>query len=71
MTEEEGMITETAMTEDEDMITEAVAIRTEALSRGGVATRTGVAIRGVKDKKGGQGGVVEGDSSSSNIMATH
>ncbi len=53
------------------MITEAVAIRTEALSRVGVATRTEVAIRGVEDKENGQGGVVQGDGSSSNIMATH
>ncbi len=72
MTEDEGMITETAMTEEEDgiteaamteeegMITEAVAIRAEALSRGGVVTRTDVAIRGVEDKKVGQGGVVQG-----------
>ncbi len=71
MTEEESMITETAMTEDEDKISEAVAIRAEALSREGMATRTEVATRGVQDKEGGQGGVVQGNGSSSNIMATH
>ncbi len=60
MTEEEDMISETAMREDEDMITEAVAIRAEALSREGIVIRTEVAIIGMEDTEGGQGGVEQG-----------